>query len=179
MPFCPNCRTEYMAGASTCADCGAALTESPPAGWSSQRNTEGMRPVEVYAADSAVEVDLVEAQLRAAGIPTARRPRRLTLFVPASHQASAQRVLEGKPPMALPETLGLSELHVIHLVCAECEEATSVDLLAERLPEQCRCGRYFDLGQARPVVDRYTDIMQTMADADFEIEVEVPAAEEE
>lgn len=179
MPFCPNCRTEYMAGASTCADCGATLTESRPAGWSSPRNAEGMRPVEVYAADSAVEMDLAEAQLRAAGIPTARRPRRLTLFVPASHQASAERVLQGKPPMAQPETLGLSELHVIRLVCAECEEATSVDLLTERLPEQCRCGRYFDLGEVRPVLDRYTDIMRTMADADFEIEVEVPEAEEE
>jgi hypothetical protein len=137
-----------------------------------------MRPVEVYAADSALEADLAEAQLRAAGIPTARRPRRLALFVPASHQPSAQRVLQGKPPMAVPETLGLSELHVIRLVCAECEEATSVDVLTERFPEQCRCGRYFGLTEARPALDRYTELMRLMADADFEIEVEVPTAEE-
>ena len=178
MPFCPNCRSEYMAGATTCADCGAVLVESLPEGRSAQPNPESMRPVEVYAAESAVEIELVEAQLRAAGIPTARRPLRLALFVPGGQVESAQRVLQGKPPMALPETFGLSELHRIRLVCAQCEEATSVDLLTEPLPEQCQCGRYFDLGEARAVVGRYADLMRTMADVDFEIEVELPPAEE-
>ena len=177
MPFCPNCRTEYMAGASACADCSAALVEALPQGWRPRPEAEAMRPVEVYAAESTIEIDLVEAQLRAAGIPTARRPQRLAVFVPGSHQESARQVLQGKPATAMPETLGLSELHVIRLVCAECERATSVDLLAERLPERCECGRYFDLAAARPALERYGELMRLMADADFEIEVQVPEAE--
>jgi hypothetical protein len=166
-----------MAGASTCADCGTTLVESAPEGWSARPNAEAMRPVEAYAADSTVEVDLVEAQLRAAGIPTARRPRRVALFVRAADLASAQQVLQGRPPGALPETFGLSELHRIRLVCAECEKGTSVDLLNDRLPDRCPCGRYFDLSEARLALDRYTDLMRTMADADFDIEIEVPEVE--
>jgi len=178
MPFCPNCRTEYSSG-ETCADCGARLATTPPEGWSAGQRPEQMRPAEVAQTESMIELDLMESQLRAAGIPTARRPRRAALFVAEANLEAARRVLEGRAGMtALPETLGLSELHRIRLVCAECEQATSVDLLAERLPEQCRCGRYFDLSEARGVLDRYTEIMRTMAEADFEVEVEVPAVED-
>lgn len=30
MPFCPDCRTEYVIGAARCADCGAALVDRLP-----------------------------------------------------------------------------------------------------------------------------------------------------
>ena len=30
MPFCPNCRVEYVGGATRCADCGAEFTFSAP-----------------------------------------------------------------------------------------------------------------------------------------------------
>jgi uncharacterized Zn finger protein len=87
--------------------------------------------------------------------------------------------MAGKPAMAPPETLGLSELHRVRFVCEECSEGTSVDLLQERPPEKCpSCGHLFDLTAARPVLDRYTDLMRTLADADFEIELEVPPPEE-
>ncbi|MFB3881221.1 MAG: hypothetical protein ACE149_08150 [Armatimonadota bacterium] len=177
MPFCPNCRTEYSTGES-CADCGARLVAAPPEGWSAGQRPEQMRPVEVAQTDSMVALDLMESQLRAAGIPTARRVRRAALFVAEANLEAARRVLEGKAGGgALQETFGLSELHRIRLVCAECEQATTVDLLADRLPDRCRCGRYFDLGEARPVIERYTEIMRTMDEADFEIEVEAPQAE--
>ncbi len=180
MAFCPNCRTEYAGGAAKCADCGAALVESPPQGWSLARDPQNLRPTELIEVSDQVQLDLMEAQLRAAGIPTVRRPRRVALFVPAAHLRSARRVLEGKTPMAVPETLGLSQLRRIVLTCSECDAGTTVDLVADRLPEKCaECGHHFDLTAARAVLDRYADIMRMMADADFEIEVEVPGGEEE
>jgi len=30
MPYCPNCRTEYRAGFSTCSDCGSPLVDDIP-----------------------------------------------------------------------------------------------------------------------------------------------------
>ncbi len=176
MPFCPNCRSEYAPGVTACADCGARLIDTPPEGWSATpRTPEDMRPAEVVEAENMVEIDLIESQLRAAGIPSARRPRRVALFVAQANLDAARRVLQGKLTSALPETFGLSELHRIRLVCAECEKPTSVDLLVDRLPERCgQCSRYFDLSEARAVLDRYTDLMRTMADADYDIEIEVP-----
>jgi hypothetical protein len=92
---------------------------------------------------------------------------------------SAQRVLEGKGPLALPETIGLSQLHRVIITCSECDEGRAVDLLTDRLPEKCAgCGRLFDLSPARAILDRYADIMRSMAEADFEIELEVPEEEE-
>jgi uncharacterized Zn finger protein len=87
--------------------------------------------------------------------------------------------MEGKPAMAPPETIGLSELHRIVVACEECDAGGTVDLLEERVPEKCpECGHVFDLTAARPVLDRYAELMRTMAEADFEIEVELPAPEE-
>jgi hypothetical protein len=178
MPYCPNCRTEYVAGTARCTDCGAELLESPPARGIGG-GARGMPPAELCEVGDQVQADLIEALLRAAGIPFVRRPRRLALFVPESHLAAARRAITGKPAMAPPETLGLSELHRIVLVCEECDEGTSVDLLTEKPPEKCpSCDHLFDLSAARPALDRYAELMRTMAEADFEIMVEVPAEEE-
>jgi hypothetical protein len=174
MPFCPNCTTEYAAGIQQCVDCGAALIASPPEGWQATGSPEAMRPVELLAADNIVELDLVEAQLRAAGIPTARRPRRVALFVSTANYETAKNIMHGRALGARPETLGLSELHRIRLVCESCEQATDIDLLTEHIPDRCECGRYFDLSDAREVLSRYTEVMQMMDEADFEIELVVP-----
>jgi hypothetical protein len=182
MPFCPNCRTEYTSSASNCADCGATLVASLPQerGWSPTGDSDGTRPVELCEIGDLVRLDMVEAQLRAAEIPTVRRPRTVALFVPASHAKSAQRVLEGKSAMAIPDSTGLSGLHRVWISCEECDAGVLIDLLTEKVPEQCaECGRYYDLTAVRPVLDRYADVMRTMADADFEIYVELPEAEEE
>jgi hypothetical protein len=180
MPYCTNCRTEYVAGTARCMDCGAMLVESPPPPWPRAGAPEEIKPAELCEVDSQVQADLIEAQLRAAAIPFVRRPRGLAVFVPGSHLAAARRAMEGKPAMAPPETLGLSELHRIVLVCEECDNEFSIDLLEEKPPEKCpSCGHQFDLTAARPVLDRYADLMRTMAEADFEIEVEVPAPEGE
>lgn len=179
MSFCPNCRTEYAGAATKCADCGADLVSSLPQGWSTARDPQNLKPTELIEVSDQVQLDLIEAQLRAAGIPSVRRPRRVALFVPAAHMRSAQRVLEGKAPMAAPESLGLSQLHRILLPCSECDADVTVDLLADKLPEKCpECAHVFDLTAARPILDRYADIMRTMAEADFEVELEVPEEEQ-
>ena len=177
MPYCPNCRTEYVGAAERCTDCGAELVATPPQGWQATSDADAMRPAELCELTDMVALDLLEAQLRAAGIPTARRPRRLALFVPTSHLESARRVMEGRPVGPMPETAALSELHRIRLVCEECDKETRVDLLEERVPEVCSCGHRFDLGSARAVLDRYAEVMRSLADADFDIEVEIPRPE--
>ncbi len=175
MPFCPNCHIQYVSGTTQCADCGAELTARPSPGVPS--SLEALRPAELCQAEDMVQLDLIEAQLRATGIPTVRRPRGVALFVPASRLEEAQTALAGQGISAPLETVGLSELHRLRLTCSECDKITVVDLLEERLPAACSCGHVFDLSQARPMLDRYTDIVRTMAEADFEIELELPKAE--
>ena len=60
MPWCPTCRTEYEAGRTACSDCGAALVDVLP--------PEAASPVVVLEANSAVEAQIAEATLQAAGI---------------------------------------------------------------------------------------------------------------
>lgn len=179
MSFCPNCRTEYTGAATKCNDCGADLVASLPQGWSIARDPQNLKPTELIEASDQVQLDLIEAQLRAAGIPSVRRPRSIALFVATAHLHSAQRVLQGKGPLGLPETIGLSQLHRVIIACSECDAGEVVDLLTDKLPEKCPgCGRVLDLTAARPILDRYADIMRTMAEADFEIELQVPEEEE-
>ena len=181
MPFCPNCRTEFAEGITECTDCGSPLVAALPSGWDISRNVEAMRPAELVELTDQVQLGLIEAQLRGAGIPFVRRPRSVALFVPHAFVDRAQQVLSGEAavdPVAESETLSLSELHRLRLVCSECDKETSVDLLTERIPATCpQCGHYFDLSAARGVLDRYIDVVRTMADADFEIELERPREE--
>jgi len=173
MPYCPNCGTEYVSAASRCGDCGAALVDRPPASGFQVERPES-RPTLLCEITDMVQLDLLEAQLRAAGIPTARRPRSVAVFVPAGRAEEARRLLAGEAAGGRPETLGLSELHRVRLVCAACEKATTIDLLAEPLPSTCSCGHYFDLAAVRPVLERYADVMRALVDVDFEIELEQP-----
>lgn len=180
MPFCPNCRIEYVGDATRCVDCGAGLVASLAQATPGLPDPGAMRPTELCQVDDHVQLDLIEAQLRAAGIPSTRRARSAALFVPASRLEEAQRVLAGESPTPGPPsgTVGLSDLHRLRLVCARCEKVTSVDLLEERPPATCACGHVFDWGEAGPIIDRYMDIVRRMADAEFEIELELPGAEE-
>ena len=178
MPFCPNCRIEYIGSATRCVDCGAELTASLPQGVAAGVDPEAVQPAELCQAANQVQLDLIEAQLRAAGIPSVRRARAVALFVPASRLDEAQRVMAGEPAGAPADTVGLSDLHRIRLRCAQCDKVISVDLLEQRPPATCSCGHFFDLGPAGPLLDRYADIVRAMADADFEIELELPKGEE-
>jgi hypothetical protein len=179
MPFCPNCRIEYVGGATRCVDCGAELTAARPQGWSATGDPDAIRPAELCELSDQVQLDLVEALLRGAGIPSARRPRSVALFVPTAHLENAQRVMAGGTVAPAPETVGLSELHRIRLLCDECEKETTVDLLTEALPETCACGHRFDLSDVSVVLERYGEVMRMMEKADFEIEVELPKGGDE
>lgn len=66
MPFCPQCRTEYVEGTSTCADCGAPLISALP----SERETEPDLGdlVEVWRAQGELNAQLTRALLEANGI---------------------------------------------------------------------------------------------------------------
>lgn len=179
MPYCPNCGTEYASGVARCQDCGATLAAGPAESRFTGLERPERRPALLAEFTDMVQLDLVETQLRAAGIATARRPRAVAVFVPAWQLEDARRIASGGAPRGVPSVLGLSELHRIRLVCEECGEAASVDLISEQVPASCACGHYFDLLAARPVLDRYRDLMRTMAEADFEIEIEAPQEETE
>lgn len=179
MPYCPNCRTEF-AGGGNCTDCGAVLVSALPSGWRPGPDANATRPAELAEFDDMVQLELIESQLRTVGIPTVRRPRAVALLVPEALLGRARQVMAGEgiaAPAAEGDTLGLSELHRVKLVCSECDREISVDLLKERVPASCECGHLFDLGAATAVLDRYADVMRMMAQADFEIELEPPGGE--
>jgi hypothetical protein len=176
MPFCPNCRTEFEFG-TQCSDCGAQLVAALPSGWATGQNPEATKPAELCELTDGVQLELIEHELRAAGIPSVRRPRSIALFVPQAWLARAQRIMAGEQLDAAGEestTVSLSELHRLHLVCSECGTERTVDLLTERVPAACGCGHLFDLSEAAVVLDRYTEVVRMMANADYEIELEKP-----
>jgi hypothetical protein len=76
--WCPQCRSEYREGFAVCADCGAALVDSQPP--HAERQPTDRKIVGPFLPDddlveiattSAVDAELIAAQLRGAGIDAA------------------------------------------------------------------------------------------------------------
>lgn len=66
MPFCPNCRYEYIDGVEKCPDCDADLVaELPPEAKDTYSNEE-MEPV--FATKDRAESEIVKGVLESAGI---------------------------------------------------------------------------------------------------------------
>jgi hypothetical protein len=173
MPFCPKCKAEFVAGKKWCPDCAVALVEEPV----SEQSAPSGPPadaVELCVVANSTDLQLVENQLHAANIPTARQPRNIIVYVPEAQLEHARHVLTGESNETVFDTVGLSELTRLRLVCSACEKPTSVDLLEEMVPAKCTCGHYFDLADALPILDRYREVVRLMADKDFEIELELP-----
>jgi hypothetical protein len=64
MPFCPQCRAEYVAGAKECKDCGVPLVDVLPP--EVHEDKEDLVPV--YKADTEVQAGMVLSVLQQAGI---------------------------------------------------------------------------------------------------------------
>jgi hypothetical protein len=67
MPFCPNCKAEYVEGIKTCTDCEVALVAELPKGPEPEYENEGM--VGVFGAKDGFEAKIVKGILEEAGIP--------------------------------------------------------------------------------------------------------------
>lgn len=109
MPWCPNCKEEFVEGRTTCSDCGGPLVDALP-----EENTVGVpsfipRPIDpddpaekLISFPTAKEADEVEALLLGNDIPVNRdfhfnRRKRLTgieLYIPERLMERAVAVLE-------------------------------------------------------------------------------------
>ncbi len=67
MPFCPQCKMEYVEGISKCTDCDVALVPELPKGPEHEYENEGM--VGVFGAKDSFEATIMKGILEEAGIP--------------------------------------------------------------------------------------------------------------
>jgi rRNA maturation protein Nop10 len=69
MPFCPNCRFEYVAGVERCPDCGAALVDSlPPEPTPSP--PQHYREAQLCEVIGKIHARLLQEKLESQGIPS-------------------------------------------------------------------------------------------------------------
>jgi hypothetical protein len=108
MPFCPQCKYEYLAGIATCADCDCPLVERlPPDEPSSSAPSQlspVAKPVTVHTAANTMEATTLKAFLESGGIPCllkishesslAPLPPLIELQVPAEREEEARLVLQ-------------------------------------------------------------------------------------
>ncbi|HEV2423494.1 MAG TPA: DUF2007 domain-containing protein [Terriglobia bacterium] len=73
MPYCPECQTEYVEGATRCLDCGAALKPGPPPPSNDEKEEPNARfvPVRVFQGLHAqFQAELARNVLEEEGIPS-------------------------------------------------------------------------------------------------------------
>jgi hypothetical protein len=66
MPYCPTCKTEYVAGKTECTDCGAQLVDELPF---QAVPGQGTTWVEIFSTGTEDEASLIQGFLDAEGIP--------------------------------------------------------------------------------------------------------------
>lgn len=108
MPYCPNCKYDYVDGIKTCPDCYAELLPGnvPEQEPETPLHNADDYPVEVYAAKNAAEAEIVGGMLEDAGIMVwvktqAVKRRSFTeilstdkVYVPASRAAEALQLIQ-------------------------------------------------------------------------------------
>lgn len=70
MPFCPNCKEEFVDGTATCSDCGAALVGQLPEPEAPEPEDEAAF---LITAAGKFDTDRIEAALKQAGVPVWKR----------------------------------------------------------------------------------------------------------
>lgn len=69
MPWCPNCKTEYVDGIQKCADCNVDLTDEPPVEDSSKAVEYDHAPPVLLVTLDGLDAQAADGLLRDAGIP--------------------------------------------------------------------------------------------------------------
>jgi hypothetical protein len=84
MPYCPNCLTEFVEGASTCSDCDAQLAPgSPPLAESAGAPDSKLVTVRVFTGARALtDGELAKNLLKCQGIPSLLSGEFSALLVP-------------------------------------------------------------------------------------------------
>jgi len=67
MPYCPNCKSEYVEGTTKCADCDVLLVPGPPPS-EEEEAVDNQELVPVYYPKDEVEAKIVRGALEAEGI---------------------------------------------------------------------------------------------------------------
>jgi len=100
MPFCPECRSEYVAGHDSCTDCKVPLVDELP-------TKPEYELVEVYAAADLMEAQLLVSTLtdneiaasvvdrRDTAFPTPTKAGRIRIAVPEGTEDQARELIDG------------------------------------------------------------------------------------
>jgi len=76
MPWCPECRTEYVAGVKNCSDCGSSLVESLETEEHKDRKlVEYDTEAFLITAKDEMEANIIKAKLEQYGIPVRKKFR--------------------------------------------------------------------------------------------------------
>lgn len=111
MPFCPECKYEYVETVRRCPDCDVDLVDRL-----SEEPAAPARPlgkfVPVFMAKSMVEASIVKGMLESTDIPVIINLHR---DVPQARQASSVIFgdLDGRIPLSVPESMADNARHVI------------------------------------------------------------------
>ena len=118
MPACPNCREEYRAGFTVCADCGASLVDAPPreptpragergshGGWDTVAEAGQRYEAELIAdrlRDAGIEATVVDQSFRQEPLTRVAAFSAVRVLVPLDRTEAARRLL-AEPMVPLDE----------------------------------------------------------------------------
>lgn len=68
MPFCPQCKNEFVEGTTICEDCGVSLVAELPEGGGRPSDVEKL--IEVWRTQGEVDAQIVRSLLESNGIPS-------------------------------------------------------------------------------------------------------------